>query len=69
MEEPTRFEMTLSAEQRLALDETARAVGLSSADVVRMGIAMAIKRIPAMLEYDPASRMELGADRKSGSSA
>jgi hypothetical protein len=67
MEQATRFEMTMPAEQRAALDETARAAGLSSADVARMGIALAIKRIPALLDFDEAAlRMDAAGQARKG---
>jgi hypothetical protein len=44
MNDATRFEFLLPAEQRGELDELAAATGLSVADLARLGIGWVIKR-------------------------
>jgi hypothetical protein len=52
MTQNTRFELRLPADQRRELGELAREVGLSSADLARLGIGWLLRHPGVLLERE-----------------
>jgi hypothetical protein len=56
MENPTRFEMTLPADRRRALDNLAREIGTNSADLARLAITRLLNGRDALVGVSDTER-------------